>query len=293
MTSRVGAFAQSRLLIDLQRWARPARDGAILAGAAFALLIAAGKLPFAVDAHAYWASDPFHPYSAAALSDFDGYFYSPAFTQVLGPLHALPWPIFAGLWTFMLVLVLAGVTGPLLALVILLPPVFMELAVGNIHVLIGAAIAIGFRWPAAWAFILLTKVTPGICLLWFAVRREWRHLAIALVATAVIFGVSFAIAPGAWFGWFDVLVSRSGAPGPDLGLYNVVPLVVRMPIAIVLVVWGARTDRPWVVPIAAILALPVIWPNATAIAIALVPILMGWSYRSRQLAPSDSVPRAS
>ena len=66
----------------------------------------------------------------------------------------------------MLVLVLAGATGPWLALVILLPPVFMELAVGNIHILLGVAIAIGFRWPAAWAFVLLTKVTPGIGLLW-------------------------------------------------------------------------------------------------------------------------------
>ena len=28
------------------------------------------------------------------------------------------------------------------------------------------------RWPAAWAFVLLTKMTPGIGLLWFAFRRD-------------------------------------------------------------------------------------------------------------------------
>ena len=42
------------------------------------------------------------------------------------------------------------------------------------------AIVLGFRWPFTWAFVLLTKVTPGVGLLWFAVRREWRSLAIAL-----------------------------------------------------------------------------------------------------------------
>src|SRR5262245_13795899 len=222
MSLRVESVRQSILAIDLSRWARPATHGAILAGLGFALLIGLGLLPFAVDAHAYWASDPLHPYRAAALSDFDAYFYSPAFTQALGPLHWLPWPAFAAIWIGMLVLVLAGVTGPWLAIVILLPPVFMELAVGNIHILLGAAIALGFRYPAAWAFVILTKVTPGIALLWFAVRREWRNLAIVAAATALIVGISFPIAPGAWFAWVEVLVGRSGAPGPDLGLYNVV-----------------------------------------------------------------------
>jgi hypothetical protein len=59
----------------------------------------------------------------------------------------------------------------------------MELAGGNIEILIAVAIVVGFRWPAAWSFVLLTKVTPGVGLLWFAVRREWNQLATALVAT--------------------------------------------------------------------------------------------------------------
>ena len=54
---------------------------------------------------------------------------------------------------------------------------------GNINLLIVGAVLIGFRYPWAWAFIILTKVTPGIGLLWFLTRREWRHLAIALGAT--------------------------------------------------------------------------------------------------------------
>ena len=63
-------------------------------------------------------------------------------------------------------------------------PVLFEFYLGNVHLLLALAIVLGFRWPAAWAFVLLTKITPGIGLLWFAVRREWRSLAIALGATA-------------------------------------------------------------------------------------------------------------
>ena len=62
------------------------------------------------------------------------------------------------------------------ALLILLLPWTYELFVGQVHLFIAAAIVLGFRWPALWAFNILTKVTPGVGLLWFLVRREWRSL---------------------------------------------------------------------------------------------------------------------
>src|SRR5262245_41416214 len=245
------------------RYARPARDGAFLAGLVFAFLIGLGLLPFAVDAHAYWAANPLDPYSNAALADFDAYFYSPAFTQAIWPLHWLPWPIFAGLWTAAIVVAFRWLSGLWLGLVLLLPPVFIEVAMGNIHAFLAVAIVLGFRWPVTWAFVLLTKVTPGIGLLWFAARREWRNLALALGATAVIVAASFAIAPALWREWLEVLAGRSSAPN-TAGVYGVIPLLLRLPVAAVLVIWAARTDRAWIVPIAAVLAMPVLWPNAYA-----------------------------
>ena len=206
MTTRTATLNSTRLPASWARFARPARDGAFIAGIIFAVMIGAGLLPFAVDAHAYWAADPLDPYSDAALSDFDAYFYSPAFTQAIWPLHSLPWPIFAGLWTAAIVLAFTWLSDLWLGLVMLLPPVFIEVAMGNIHGFIAVAIVLGFRWPATWAFVLLTKVTPGVGLLWFVVRREWRSLAIALGATAGIVAVSYAIAPGLWREWIDVLV---------------------------------------------------------------------------------------
>ena len=271
MTFRTATLELPRPPAAWSRFARPARDGAFLAGIVFAVMIGLGLLPFAVDAHAYWAADPLNPYSDAALSDFDAYFYSPAFAQAIWPLHWLPWPIFAGIWTAAIVVAFRWLSGLWFGLVILLPPVFIEIAMGNIHAFIAVAIVLGFRWPATWAFVLLTKVTPGIGLLWFVARREWRNLLTAAAATAAIVAVSFAIAPSLWSQWIDVLAGRSSAAN-TAGIYGLIPLVVRLPIAAVLVVWAARTDRAWIVPLAAVLAMPVLWPNSYSVAVAAIAL---------------------
>ncbi len=251
-----------------ERLLRPARHGAMLAMAVYVAGLAAGIVPLAVDAHAYWAADPLRPYHPVVLGDFDAYFYSPAFAQALWPLTRLPWPLFAAAWTILLGVALRVAAGRWFGLVVVVPLVAIDLAMGNIHVLIGLAVAAGFRWPATWAFVLLTKVTPGVGLLWFAVRREWRRLAIALGATAAVVVVSAVIRPAAWSEWI-ALVSGPTAGGNAIP----VPLWVRVPAAAVLVAWGARTDRPWTVVVAAWLALPALWWNGAAVLVGLVPLL--------------------
>jgi hypothetical protein len=146
-----------------------------------------------------------------------------------------------------------------------------ELMIGNVHIIYAAAIVAGFRWPAAWAFLLLTKVTPGIGLLWFLVRREWRALGIALGATAAVALVSFAVAPELWWQWAGILLRGEGpiAPAPSVIL---VPLAVRLPIAAAIVAWGAWTDRRWAVPLAVTLALPVLWTAGLSILVAIVAL---------------------
>ena len=54
---------------------------------------------------------------------------------------------------------------------------------------------------------------PGIGLLWFALRREWRQLAIALGATAAVVAVSFLLMPGAWRDWIALLAANTGKGG--------------------------------------------------------------------------------
>jgi Glycosyltransferase family 87 len=270
------ALARTERILD--RFAAPARAGGILACTVLIALLALGAVPLAVDAHAYWAADPLDPYNFGALYTQDAYFYSPAFTQALGPLHALPWPAFAALWTALLTVVLAWLGGRWFGYVVIIPFVAIEMAMGNVHVLIAAAIVVGFRWPAAWSFILLTKVTPGVGLVWFAVRREWRSLAIAAVATAGVVAVSYAIAPGAWADWIGVLRATESSTYRESTPFDFIPLPVRVTLAAILVAWAGLTDRRWVVPVAATLALPVVYINGLAVLVA-APLL--WT-RDRQ-----------
>lgn len=250
---------------------RPARDGAILACIGLAIVHLLGATIMGVDAHTYWMADPLHPYSATAPSAADAYFYTPAFTQVLWPIHALPWEWFIAIWTLVLTAALVWQAGLWTAPVLLLAPALVDLTVGNVHLLFGLAILLGFRWPWTWSLLLLTKVTPGIGLLWFAVRREWRSLGIALGATVAIGAVSFAIAPSLWWQWIDVLRAASGAPTP--GFTVPIPLAIRLVVAAIVVVWGALTDRRWTVPLASTIALPVLWFNGLAMLVAVIPLL--------------------
>jgi hypothetical protein len=251
---------------------------ALIAAAATWLFIVAWCEPYgrwpgtAMDAHAYWlAPAGSNPYSIAAVGTPNAYLYSPVFLQLLWPLRALSWQGFVAAWAFFPLAALAYLTGPRLFL-LGLALTFTEVAGGNIELLIGVAIVVGFRWPAAWSFVLLTKVTPGIGLLWFAVRREWRALFIALAATAAIVAVSFVIQPEAWIRWPQVLTSNTGA---TKGTWAAVPIpfLFRLPFALVLVVWGARTNRRWTVPIAAMLALPALWYGGLSIIIATFPLV--------------------
>jgi hypothetical protein len=224
------------------------------------------------DARCYYQATLADPYLHSAWNDPIAYVYSPAFLQLVTPLTQLPWQAFMAVWTALLIAAARFLTGPrLLAAGLLFPFTAMEIAGGNVSLLLAVAIVIGFRWPAAWALVLLTKITPGIGLLWFAVRREWRHLAIALAATAAIVAVSFVMLPQQWRDWVDVVIGNAGKGGTWASVP--VPLWIRLPVAAAVVVWGARTDRAWTVPVAAMLALPALWYGGISMLLAAIPLL--------------------
>ena len=224
------------------------------------------------DARCYYQATLADPYLHSAWNDPIAYVYSPAFLQLVSPLTALPWQAFMAVWTALLIAAARFLTGPrLLAAGLLFPFTAMEIAGGNISLFLGVAIVVGFRWPATWALILLTKITPGIGLLWFAVRREWRHLAIALGATALIVAVSFVMLPQQWRDWVDVVIGNAGKGGTWASVP--IPLWFRLPVAAVLVTWGARNDKAWTVPVAAMLALPALWYGGISMLLAAIPLL--------------------
>ena len=232
------------------------------------------------DGLVYWGVNPGDPYHGATVGGTNAYRYSPAFAQLFSLVGRLPRDVFIVGWTLFIGSVAIWLARPWpAALLVLLLPVSQDLIVGNIHVLTAGAIVLGFRWPGLWAFVLLTKVSPGIGLVWFAARREWRSLLIAVGVTSLIVAVSFALAPGPWGEWIDLL-RRDGRN-------EATRLIPRVMVAVGICAWGALTNRRWTVPLAATIALPVIWSDAFAMLLGCVALGRERSPAATQLAQTD------
>ncbi len=225
---------------------------------------------FTHDSYAYWAVDLADPY-AAGVGEQDAFLYSPAVAQAFALLGHLPWEVFLVAWSGLLLGCVLWMAKGSWYWVLPLPPVLFDIIVGNVHILYAAAIVLGFRYPWTWSLMLLTKVTPGIGLLWFAVRREWRALAIALGVTGAIVAVSYLMVPDLWRQWVDLLASSDRGPTPALAIVHT-PLWIRLVAAAVVITWGALTDRPWVLPIALLVAQPVIWLAGLSILVGVLPL---------------------
>ena len=238
---------------------------------------------FGFDAHAYWAIDLSNLYGASTsnTSDLDAFRYTPAAGQAFAIFHVLPWEVFFGLWFVAMVAALIWLTGRWWPLLLAFPPVPLELYHGNIHLFMAVAIVLGFRYPVAWAFILLTKVSPGVGVLWFLLRGEWRKLALAVGTTAAIAAASFVIAPDLWRQYVSTMVNNLGYD-PGHAYPVPIPLPIRLAISAVIVWWGARTDRRWTVPLAATISLPIIWFHGFALLVAAIPLWREDRTRARE-----------
>lgn len=258
--------------------ARLLRDGYVILLAVFVGLRLFDIDPWAdsVDAYAYWTTRSGDYYAAAETGQIGAYLYSPAFAQVLSPLTILPLPVFTAIWTALNGAALWWLVGRYALPALLFLPISFEIVSGNVHLLYAAAIVAGFRWSATWALPLLTKVTPGIGLIWFLVRREWRPLLIAVGVSAALVAVSYAVAPGAWARWVELLRSDTAGAGQGsfdtVGWYLPIPLGPRLAAAAVIAGFAAWTSRRWLLPVAVVLALPVVWLNGLAVLAACLPL---------------------
>ena len=246
-------------------------DGLGLAGLVGVWLWLSLNPPTVVDATVYWAIELDDLYGESVVNRVGAYLYSPVFAQVAAPFTNLPWPVWYSGWAAINLALLTWMLRPGAALLTLaFPAVSHALWSGNIHFLMAAAAVLAVRRPVAWAFPLLTKVTPGVGILWHVARREWRALGVALGATAVVALASFALAPQLWADWLRVLTASSSEAPPNTLLP--LPIVVRLGIAALIVLIGGVRGWAWTIPVAMVIAQPVFWTAGLAVLIAVVPL---------------------
>jgi hypothetical protein len=260
--TRATARAGKKRQTAAARWLPTFALGVI--GAAFATAFYVSQVAPVDTLHYFQTAHSDHFYGTVwgASTDADAWFvYPPPFAYIVRVLSFGGWGQWLLLWTVILAVSFSVVRWVGVAAVVvgfgvrLLVENFKPIAepanhltIGNIQPLLLAAVVLGLRYPAMWAIPLLTKIGPGVGILWFVVRREWRNLAIALGVTGAIVAVSFVIDPASWGEWIRFMLANVATPSP----VAVVPIPgwVRFPAAIALIVWGARTDRPWTLPIA-------------------------------------------
>jgi hypothetical protein len=245
---------------------RATRDALSIAGVLLLIITMRSGGP-GFDFFAYWAVDPADPYKVT--EGFGAYHYTPPMVWFAAPFKLFPWPLAYWIYFGILMLVLVWLARDWALAWLAFPPVASELYHGNIHLLIAAALVLSLRYPVAYLFLSLSKVSPGVTALWYLARREWRNFAIAVGGAAIVAAIAFVIAPDLWLEWLKHLSSYATQAQNLIAI----PLVIRLPIAALLVIVAARTDRPWILAPAVVLSLPLLWVHGLAVLVAITPLV--------------------
>ncbi len=257
--------------IDLERWRSPLRLGLSAVGVAMLALVYRVPGP-GFDFYAYWAVDPNDPYRIA--DGLGAFHYAPPVIWLAEPFRLVPFDVGYVIWTALMAGLLIWMTRSWALAWCAFPPVAAEFFHGNIDLLLAAALVAGFRAPAAWVLLPITKITTGINLIWPLLRRDGRAVAIVAVTALIVVGASLAIqGVDLWRAWIDHLQVRLGRPEAGGALIDI-SLWLRLPIALAVMAWASLSGRRWLVPVAVVLAMPLLWFHALSALVAAHPL---WS----------------
>ena len=203
------------------------------------------------DAFAYWlaairlvAGEPVYVTGEAAFAPY-AYHYPPPLAQVLAP-FTLVVPALAYVIAYRVVLLL--VTWELagrrmlwmLALIAFLP-VALELRFENVNLLMALGIVYGLgRWPWLFAVGAVVKVSPGLGIIYLALRRRWRDAIVSSAVGVAIVAVSYALDPGLWRAFLDAIGDRATITGNSLLPF---PYAARAIAGLVLTIAGGIVGR--------------------------------------------------
>jgi len=279
------------------------RAAVVIFGFTCGIFQAVGRFPMPQDAEGYWIAnlDSLYPVHWGV----DGqYIYPPPLAQIVTLLHPLGWGLFIVMWTTLLWAAMAYMLGRwswlfvglgIAALLLRLPYEFSDVLGhalnGNVQLLIAAGLVFALRGNVlGWLPGLLTKVVSGIGLGWYVFRAEWRPLILSIAAAAAVAAVSFAFSPNQWVQWVDWTVANAGTPSPIA--LEPIPFSIRLPMSLAVLLWGARTNRAWVVPIAVGWGTPALYLGTyPSMWIAAIPLYL--DARARRLTTPGPEPRAA
>jgi hypothetical protein len=256
------------------RW-RPdvSRDAMLLVGLIVGIGQATGLVSSPLDAVAYWRAGTSAQLYPASWADTSGtfLFYPPPVAQLSTLLQPIGWTAFIVVWTTILFacfwwcardwsLPLVGL-GVMVVIGIPVPAgeAFLSYALlGNMQWLLAVLVVVSVRHPTGWAGLVWTKTGPAVGGLWHAFRGDWSAVRRAGAASIVVGLISFSCAPQMWVDWIGFVTRNAAMADPPMPLFPV-PFSIRFVSACVLVAVGARSNKAWLVPIAAGWALPALW----------------------------------
>lgn len=203
------------------------------------------------DDFAYWIAgdrlihgQPIYATGEVAFAPY-AYHYPPPVAQLLAPLTLVLSPVaYLIVYRGALLLALWDLAGrrmlQTLALLAFIP-MTVAVRIENVDVFMAWAIVLGLRrWPWLFAIGTLVKVSPGLGIVYLAMRRRWRDVAVSITVGLVITGVSFALAPDLWREWLGAINGRSDIIGNSL---IPVPYSVRAVAGLILAGTGGLIGR--------------------------------------------------
>ncbi len=292
----VPTVAQSEGRLSLDRWFdTPTRLGKLtlppvglvilaLIGTTLLLVVATVRWGTPGDEHAYWLAGrhlldgrPLYDPNATSVTPY-AFWYAPVVAQLIAPVAAIfPSEAFTVAWTALLLGCVWWLAGggvlPALALVAF-PPVAVELWFRNVHLVLAVLIVLAIRRsPLFHVPGAAIKLSPALVIVYLAGRSRWREAALVLAVGLALLAASYALSPGAWQAFVEML--RSRGPG-DVSGFLPIPYWTRAAVGVVLAVVAGRLQprlgEPLLV-VAIVVALPTLWFAALATLAALVPIL--------------------
>lgn len=253
-------------------------------GASLLLVVAAGSWGRPGDEHAYWlsgqrllAGEPLYEPTATSITPY-AYWYPPIVAQVMAPVSAVvPSWLFSAAWILLMLGCLWWLSGRDVINALALcafPPVAVEFASRNVHLVLAVLLVLAVRRWGGWFSVgAAIKLAPGLGLVYLALQGRWRAAAIALGLGAAMLALSVAVSPDAWRQFGEIMLAR----GPtDASAFVPVPYIARVVAGLALIVVAARMEPRWgepLVVVAVVLALPTLWFTALSTLVAVVPLV--------------------